>query len=277
MPHLDIIVVKLWPGEKLDEFLDHARRVTKMPYTIYARDVTDGSTHPRPLSATWNDLAAAGRGDLLAFMKTDTLLPLGWDLRLAEALDAFPQVGVAIPAFFGDERPVNLVANAPSVPLKDGEPGPEEMEAIAQWADRFTGVLYLYEGCNASFSIAMTSRPLWRTLHGFDERFRVFGHDHDFQSRMNLETAQLAASVRSCPVYSKGGASSMDAIMQVYSDLDGEYAHLEKARQVVAKDGPWHKLSEDARAAIRSDLEYSRLPLSMYARKLLLKQGAARE
>lgn len=276
MPHLDIVVAKLWPGEKLDTFVDDVRRTVTMPHTIYARDVTDGSVAPRPLAAAWNDLAAAGRGDLLVFMKTDALLPPEWDLRLSETLEYFPQVGVALPAFFGDERPVKLVSNGPPAPLREGEPGLVEMEALAKWAERFTGVLYMYETCDAPFSISMMPRSLWRTLHGFDERFRVFGHDHDFQSRMYQDTAQLAASTRSCPVYSKGGTLSMDSIMQVYADLESEYAHLEKARQAVLKDGAWHQLSDDARAAVRADPEYSLLPLSMYAQKLLQRQGEAR-
>lgn len=272
MPHLDIVVAKLWSGEKLDTFLADVRRTVRTPHTVYALDMTDGSTTPRSLSSAWNDLAADGRGDLVVFMKTDALLPPEWDCRLSETLEAFPQVGVALPAFFGDERPVKLVSNGPPAPLREGEPGLAEMEALAQWAERFTGVLYMYEDCDASFSVAMMQRSLWQTLLGFDERFRLFGHDHDFQDRMNLDTAQLAASVRSCPVYSRGGTASMESLMQVYADLEGEYAHLEHARDLAAQKGFWHQLSDEARAAVRSDPTYSQLPLSMYARKLLQRQ-----
>lgn len=276
MPHLDIVVAKLWPGEKLDTFIDDARRTVTMPHTIYARDLNDGSTAPHPLAATWNDLAAGGRGDLLAFIRTDMVLPSEWDLKLFGALESFPQVGVAIPAFFGDERPVRLVANGPPAPLKEGEPGLAEMGALARWAERFTGVLYMYEDHNASFSVTMMRRSLWQTLLGFDERFRVFGHDHDFQSRMYKDTAQLAASVRSCPVYTKGGMASMDSIMHVYADLQNEYAHLGKARDAVSRDGVWHQLSAEARAEVRADPEYSRLPLSMYSHTLLRRRAEAR-
>jgi len=139
----------------------------------------------------------------------------------------------------------------------------------------FTGVIYLYEELNAPFSGAMMQRSVWQTLDGFDERFRVFGHDHDFQTRMNQDTGQVAASVRSCPIYSKAGSASMESLLRVYADLGEEYAHLSSARETVMKDGPWHKLTKDAKALIRKDPKYSTLPMSRYAMKLLQrKQGS---
>jgi len=272
MPHLDVIVAALWPGENLASFLMDLKRTTKIPHTLHTLDVAGGNASPRTLSAAWNELAAKGKGDLLVFMKTDVLLSPEWDLRLSETLEAFPQVGVAIPAFFGMERPVTLVKEGPPAPLKEGEPGIVEMKAIADYAEMFTGVIYLYEELNAPFSAAMMQRSIWQTLDGFDERFRIFGHDHDFQSRMNRDTGQLAASVRSCPVYSKSGMASMESMMRIYSDLGEEYAHLSFAREASAKDGAWHKISKDGRAAIRKDPKYSTLPLSKYALKLLQKK-----
>lgn len=273
MPHLDVVVAALWPGEKLDPFLSNVKRTVKTPHTLHVLDAAGGKTPPKTISSAWNDLAAKGKGDLIVFMRTDVILPPGWDLRLAETLEAFPQVGVVIPAFFGNERPIKLVAEGPPTTLKEGEPGISDMAAISDWAEMFTGVIYLYEELNAPFSAAMMQRSLWHTLGGFDERFRVFGHDHDFQSRMNQDTSQVAASVRSCPVYSRSGSDSMESIMRVYADLGDEYAHLSEARTLVTKDGPWHKLSKEARSAVRLDPKYSRLPMSRYALKLLERKS----
>ena len=271
MPHLDVVVASLWPGENMAPFLADVKRTSKLKHTLHVFDIASGA-NPKTLSAAWNDLAAKGKGDLIVFMKTDVLLSPEWDIRLSEALEAFPQVGVAIPAFFGNERPVKLVAEGAPIPFKEGEPGITDMVQIAEHAEMFTGVIYLYEEFNAPFSAAMMQRSLWQTLQGFDERFRVFGHDHDFQSRMHQDTGQLAASVRSCPVYSKSGTGSMEYILRVYSDLGGEYAHLNDARAIVSKDGPWQKLSKEARAAIRQDPKYGKLPLSQYAVKLLQRK-----
>lgn len=275
MPHLDVVIAALWPGEKLDAFVADVKRTTKMPYTLHVLDVAGAKDLPRTLSSAWNDLAARGKGDLIAFMKTDVILPAGWDLRLSETLEAFPQVGVAIPAFFGDERPVKLIAEGPPIPLKEGVPGVAEMASIADFAEMFTGVIYLYEECNAPFSCAMMQRASWQALHGFDERFRVFGHDHDFQARMNQDSGQLTASVRSCPVYSRSGMLSMEGIMRIYADLGSEYAHLAAARDVVSKDGPWHKLSREAQEAVRGNGTYVKLPLSLYSLKLINRQRSA--
>lgn len=275
MPHLDVVVAALWPGEALDPFLLDVKRTVTMPHTVYTTDASDGKASPQTLSSAWNDLAAKGNGDLIVFMRTDVVLSPSWDVRLAEALEAFPQVGVAFPAFFGNERPIRLVAEGPPTTLRDGEPGIADMAAIADWAEMFTGVIYLYDECNAPFSAAMMSRALWKTLQGFDERFRVFGHDHDFQARMNQDTGQVAASIRSCPVYSKNGMASMESIMRVYADLGDEYTHLAAARDTVTKDGPWHKLTKEARAAVRMDPKLSKLPLSRYAVKLLQRKRRA--
>jgi len=269
MPHLDLIVAALWPKEALGPFLADIKRTTKLPCNVYSLDVASGAAPPKTLSAAWNELAGKGNGDLLAFMKTDVLLCPGWDLRLSETLEAFPQVGVAIPAFFGNERPIKLVAEGPSTTLKEGEPGIADMTAIANWAEMFTGVIYLYEELNAPFSVAMMQRSTWQALDGFDERFRVFGHDHDFQARMNHDTGQMAASARSCPAYSKSGTASMESMMRIYADLGEEYAHLTAARELVAREGPWHKLSKEAKAKVRANPQFSTLPLSGYAAKLL--------
>jgi hypothetical protein len=260
MPHLDVVVAALWSGETLDPFLMDVKRTAKLPHTLYTLNVSGGKALPQTLSSAWNDLASKGKGDLIAFMRTDVILSPGWDIRLAETLEAFPQIGVAIPAFFGNERPIKLVAEGPPTTLREGEPGIADMAAISDWAEMFTGALYLYEECNAPFSAAMMQRSVWRTLCGFDERFRVFGHDHDFQARMSQDSGQVAASVRSCPVYSKNGMASMESIMRVYADLGDEYAHLAAAREAVAKDGPWHKLQKDARTAVRLDPKYSKPP-----------------
>lgn len=271
MPHLDVVVASVWPGENMAPFLVDVKRTSKLKYTLHLFDIASGAS-PKTLSSAWNDLAAKGKGDLIVFMKTDVILSPEWDVRLSEALEAFPQVGVVIPAFFGNERPVKLVNEGPPTPLKEGEPGIVEMKQIADNAEMFTGVIYLYEEFNAPFSAAMMQRSVWQTLQGFDERFRVFGHDHDFQSRMHQDTGQLAASVRSCPVYSKVGTGSMEYILRVYSDLGSEYAHLTAAREAVSRDGPWHKLSKDVRAAVRQDPKYGKLPLSQYAAKLLQRK-----
>lgn len=268
MPHLDVVVASLWPKENTTTFLADVKRTSKLKHTVHLFDISSGAS-PKTLSIAWNDLASKGRGDLIVFMKTDVILSPEWDLRLSETLESFPQVGVAIPAFFGNERPVRLVAEGPPTTLKEGEPGITDMAQIAEWAEMFTGVIYLYEEFNAPFSAAMMQRSVWQTLQGFDERFRIFGHDHDFQARLHDDTGQLAASVRSCPVYSKAGTGSMEYILRVYSDLGSEYAHLTDARATVSKDGFWHKLSKEARAAVRQDPKYSKLPLSHYAIKLL--------
>lgn len=269
MPQLDVVVAALWPGEKLDACVADIKRTVKSTYALHILDASSGKDAPRTLSAAWNDLAAKGSGELIAFMRTDVLLHPGWDLRLAEALEAFPQVGVVIPAFFGNERPITLVAEGPPTTLKEGEPGIADMAAIADWAEMFTGVIYLYDQCNAPFSCAVMPRALWKALGGFDERFRVFGHDHDFQARMHKDTGQLAASVRSCPVYSKNGMESMESIMRVYGDLGSEYAHLNKVREELARAKPWHALSIQERTAVRQDPVYGKLPLSRYALKRL--------
>jgi hypothetical protein len=271
MPHLDVVVASLWPGENVAPLLADVKRTSKLKHTIHLFDISSGAS-AKTLSVAWNDLASRGKGDLIVFMKTDVILSPGWDVRLSEALEAFPQVGVAIPAFFGNERPIKLVAEGPPTTLKEGEPGIADMAQIAEWAEMFTGVIYLYEELNAPFSAAMMQRSTWQTLQGFDERFRVFGHDHDFQFRMHQDTGQLTASVRSCPVYSKVGMGSMEYILRVYSDLGAEYAHLNDARAVVSKDGLWQKLSKDVRASIRQDPKYSKLPLSQYAIKLLQRK-----
>jgi hypothetical protein len=261
MFRVDVVVAALWPGEDVGGCLQRVKARSKLPLRVHVLDASHDPSGAKTLSAAWNDLSRAGNAKYVAFVKTDVVLCRGWDRLLTACLEKHPEVGAVVPAFFGRERPVSLVAEGPAAPMPPGEPSVPDLETLTEFAEMFDDVLYHYDECNAPFSVAMVRRETLGRLRGFDERFRLYGHDHDFQRRMLAHTRQLTASLRSCPAYTREGGASVESLIQTKADLGREYEHLKKARTTVLEGSPWQELRGRARARIRRDPSYGRLPV----------------
>lgn len=257
---LDIIVV-LYRSEAFWPTL--SRQIESMSGLKHRLIVSDNTLNPRTLSSAWNGLAAEGESRQLCFLNPDVRLSPLWDIRLSEAIRRDPRLGVALPCSFSSERPIRLPPDV-MVPFHpEDPPTDDDLLRLSEWSKEDQGI-YFFGEFNAPFFCVMMERALFERLGGFDERYRLYGQDHDFQRRMHSLTGQYAGAVRNCVAYHASAGSVREANRNGDVDFAREYSHIAWMNEELTSGRlrPWHELSEGERAAVRNDDTFSRMPRS---------------
>lgn len=256
---IDIVVI----GYKTPEDVEALRRdLPAMTGSQFQLQYYDNSRNEITLTIGWNNLGKIGTGEYLAFLNTDIRLSPGWDQRLIAVLESNPHVGAAIPRPVGHDWPYLADSSQPALVLNDTTPAatPEAMTAIAaKWEpDKSFGI---FHHCNAPFYTVMFRRKDWEELKGFDERFRFYGQDHDFQRRLLIRLGKSTVMVHGCPVWHRAAGCVKKAIGTV--NFGEEQAHCGRLAGMIASGGTpeWDRLSEDQRVAVRKDSRYNRMPM----------------
>ena len=146
-------------------------------------------------------------------------------------------------------------ANAPA-------PTPAAMAEIAtKWAASRNDISFGKE-CNAAFYAVMIKREFWERMKGFDERFRFYGQDHDFQRRAFWREKLYSIRISSSAVWHRCAGSVRQATGRGEINIKAEMVHCgETGRSIIQGKMPhWDQISDAERAAIRLDPRYNRMP-----------------
>lgn len=243
-PSLDIFVITYRSENYLPALLSDLGSMSKLGGRV---EVVDNTGNKQTLTALWNDLWKKSSAEYIAILNPDIRLSPGWDERLLYCLKSRPDVGVAM-----GNRYFHL----------SGPPNAASMSKVAMELSNqpaFSDLGRHLEG----FYAFMTKRSVLEKLKGFDERFRFYYADSDFQLRaldvLGLKTTQ----VNHCPIVHYGAVSTSAAEKNGELDRNAEYAHVEVVKSGLAqrKLKAWHVLSEEDRQAVRKDPVYGGLPL----------------
>lgn len=259
MISLDIVIVAYRSEADLPSVLSGIETMTALRHKVH---LFDNIGNPKTLTIAWNDLARQGFADYIAFLNTDIRLSPAWDLRAVEGLSRHDTVSImANPV--GHDWPEVAFGEGPKYPDPAVAPAPtvEAMARIAmKWRDRRDD--YGYGECNAPYFAVIVKREAWESLHGFDERFRFYGQDHDFQRRAYLKFGKPTVRVASSAIWHRCAASTREAAVRGEVDLNAEMVHCGKVMQQIASGSlkPWDQLSDMERQSVRRSTLYSRMP-----------------
>jgi hypothetical protein len=264
MATLDIVTVAYRSGEDLEALRRDIPRMTESPHHLW---VFDNTGNPKTLTIAWNDLALGGSAEYIAFLNTDVRLSPGWDSRLIEALErGGVAAGAALPRPVGHDWPSLLDPGRAPFPSHQTAPapGPEDMSALAARSKDERGVyVFAGEGDRASFYAVLVRRADWNRLRGFDERFRLYGQDHDFQRRLEERLSARTVRANGCPVWHRCGGSSMEAAKRGEVDFSAEMRHhgVVKSALRAGRLKDWDLLGPEECRAVRLDAAYAAMPV----------------
>lgn len=232
--------------------------LSKGPVNIYFFDNTG---NPKTLSVALNDLVRCGNSEFICFVNPHMRLGKEWDSRLVRALQGDSRLGVTSPCPFSSPGPVRLPSDIVSPFLVHAPPTLEEMAALADWSRPFQEVR-VFKECSAGFFCAMLRRDLFEDMCGFDERFRLYGLDIDFQWRMRKTKDLYVGEVHSCVAYYPPNGSLALATQSGDLDFKDEFGHMGGTFHVTQTGTvkPWHELPFSAREAVRSHPVYGSMP-----------------
>lgn len=255
---IDVVVVAYRSDPYVARLASDLPRMTANPYRLRLYDNTG---RQRNLSAVQNELARQGTGDWILFANGDVLFAPGWDERLVGFLDRHPAFGAALPLPGGDRRyPQFWTRDIPEKYFGEGMPGADVMRRISdRLADNVRHHVYDTESFFCPFFAVLMRRETWTALRGFDERYRLFGGDRDFQSRLHLACGKGVAGVRSIGFYHAGGGSLAEAESRGEIDRKAEWDHRTRVRTLVdrATWARWHDLPAESRLLCRKEPEFS--------------------
>jgi hypothetical protein len=262
METLDVVTVAYRSGEDLEALRRDIPEMTDSPHTL---KIFDNTGNPKTLTMAWNDLAMEGRAEYVAFLNTDIRLSPGWDTRLIYTLETCQvAAGAVLPRPVGHDWPTLLDGFRTAFPRHETAPapGPQDMAILAERSgSEKTAYVFAGEGDRASFYAVLIRRIHLADLMGFDERFRLYGQDHDFQRRLEERLALRTVRANGCPVWHRCGGSSMEAAKRGEVDFSAEmrhHGHVKGALQSGAlKD--WDRLSAQERRAVRLDPTFGRM------------------
>lgn len=260
-PLIDVCVVAYRSEEDLPELQDDLTLMSRHPIRLH---LFDNIGNPKTLTIAWNDLARQGTAPYLAFLNTDIRISPGWDEPLVQALESVPtDVGVALPMPVGHDWALRS-GMGEEFPRESVCPTPprEAMCRIAEAAKGDTGAYSFGAACNAAFYAVLMKRSMFEELKGFDERFRFYGQDHDFQRRVLARYGKYSIRVHRSVVWHRVSGSTMKASEHGEVDFHNELVHLGRVTDatITGKIPWWDRLSDEAREAVRNDPVYGRMP-----------------
>jgi len=260
-PKLDVVIVAYRSESDLPSVLDGLETMSSFPREVHLHD-NIGNT--KTLTIAWNDLANRGSAEYIVFLNTDIRLSPGWDERLVDGIERHADAGVVLPRPVGHDWPklVDPAAAAFPDPGCAPPPTPEAMRYIAEaWKDREADYSF-GGGCNAAFYAVMVRRNIWDALKGFDERFRFYGQDHDFQRRLLNRFGKYSIRIDCAPVWHRCGGSVRKAAERGEVDFGSEMRHCGAMESAVKGGGlrEWDLLTDEERARVRSNPQYNRMP-----------------
>jgi hypothetical protein len=124
--------------------------------------------------------------------------------------------------------------------------------------------IYVYPPTDlAPFFAVLIRRETFAILKGFDERFTLYGQDHDMQERMRGMGLQTGALL-SAPFWHGGSLSTKRACQHGEIHLQEEYVRIGQVLGPLREGAlkRWHELSEFERAAVRLDRRFNRIATS---------------
>jgi hypothetical protein len=260
-PLIDVVVVAYRSEEDLPELQDDLTLMSRHPIQLH---LFDNTGNPKTLTIAWNDLARQGTAPYLAFLNTDIRISPAWDERLIEVLEASADAGVVLPNPIGHAWPVQSGMGSEPFPIDSTCPTPprEAMCAISEAMNGDKGLYSFGGACNAAFYAVVIKRSMFEELKGFDERFRFYGQDHDFQRRVLARYGKYSIRVNRSVVWHRVSGSTMKASERGEVDFYNELVHLGKITDatITGKIPWWDKLSDEERAAVRLDPVYGNMP-----------------
>ncbi len=256
MTHVDVVVVSYRTEQEVKRLTEDLKTSTTFPYTLHLFN-NDGN--PKTLTIAWNDLAAQGSGDYIAFFNPDIVICPGWDKLLISTMENRPDLGAILPTPIGSERPV--VSFGRTIP---GDwPDPPTQKDMAQIKNALGESDDVYTYCAtdpcAYYAVVMR-RSTFESLRGFDERFTLYGQDHDMQDRLRVAGLHSGTQL-SVPFWHGGSLSTKRACEKGEIHLHEEYVRIGQVMKPL-RDGSlkrWHELSDSERAWVRAQPRYNRI------------------
>jgi hypothetical protein len=261
-PSIDIVMVAYRSEADLPDVLEGLKTMSALPHTLHFHD-NIGNT--KTLTMAWNELAARGCSEYIAFLNTDIRLSPDWDARLVAGLDRHVDAGVVMPKPVGHDWRTVLDPSQPLYPDSSTAPAPthDAMKRLsALWKGQDGD--YSFGGCcNAAFYTVVMRRSVWESLQGFDVRYRFYGQDHDFQRRLFHRFGKYAILIANAPVWHRCGGSVLKAKERGEVNFAAEMDHCGEIDAALA-DGQmkeWDLLNDVERAMIRFNQKYNRIPI----------------
>lgn len=261
-PKLDVVMVAYRSEADLPDLLSGLKSMTFSPYKLHFYD-NIGNT--KTLTIAWNDLAAEGSAEYVAFLNTDIRLSPEWDARLIEALEYHADAGAVLPKPISRNWPTLVDPSALSYkdPVSASAPPQDAMRRLAELYETSENDYSFGGSCNASFYVVLVKRSTLAALKGFDERFRFYGQDHDFQRRLFGRFGKHTFIVDSAPVWHRcGGSVSKAAQHGDRFNFGAEIRHCDMLAEALKKGSQveWDLLQEADRASVRRNPLYTRMP-----------------
>jgi cephalosporin hydroxylase len=180
----------------------------------------------------------------VAILNPDIAMSPGWDQHLYECLADRPDVAIAMPNRY-------FSCN-----------GYYDREWMIRQASELGAKPVVRDlGHAEGFYAFMARRSVLEALGGFDERYRFYYQDTDFQLRALEVLKKQTAVVQHCPIAHFGSASTIEAKKRGELDPGAEKRHADQVRIRIDRKEfkPWHKLSAAERAAVRNDPLYCQM------------------
>ena len=245
----------------LPSVLEGLKTLNSFPYELHFHD-NIGNT--KTLTIAWNELALRGKADYIVFLNTDIRLSPGWDERLVAGIERHADAGAVMPRPVGHDWKKLVDPTQPAFPEPTTAPAPtpEAMRHLAEaWKEHESDYSF-GGGCNAAFYAVMVRRSIFEALKGFDERFRFYGQDHDFQRRVMNRFGKYTIIIANAPVWHRCGGSVQKAAERGEENFSAEMQHCGAISESL-KSGSmleWDILSDAERHRIRNTPRYNRMP-----------------
>lgn len=258
---IDVCVVAYRSEEDLPALLEDLTLMSRHEVRLH---LFDNVGNPKTLTMAWNDLAAEGDAPYLAFLNTDIRISPAWDERLVRGIEKHVDAGVVMPEPVGHDWPVLSGKGDKDFSRGTVCPTPPR-DAMVAISERFSSRSddYSFGGsCNAAFYAVLMKRDFFQSLHGFDERFRFYGQDHDFQRRMLSRHGKYAVRVRGSAVWHRCAGSTTKAAERGEVDFQNELEQHGKTKDAIVSGRlkEWDLLTGEERLSIRQNPLYSKMP-----------------
>jgi len=253
---IDVVVVSYRTEMEVARLTSDLKQSTFNPYTLH---VFDNTGNPKTLTIAWNDLAAQGIGEYIAFFNPDIVICPEWDKMLIDALARHKHLGAILPISMGSERPVQCFGR--TIHGNWGDPPTQKDMGEIKAAIAGDDGIYVYcETDPCAYFAVLMKREIFVRLKGFDERFTLYAQDHDMQDRIRGLGMQTGALV-SAPFWHGGSLSTKRAVENGDIHLQEEYVRIGKVLEPLRQGSlkRWHDLSDLERAEIRRNPRYNRI------------------